>query len=143
MKVKKHLPQSAEELRTLPCERQAELWRRYSSCEYKNQVKALAYYIACESNSFKIDRKHLTKIAKYAETPEACMTKARHTKYNLKAGSEIIKTFRGIEFKVIVCDHNDFLYNGNYYKTLSAVAKEICGIKVSGPDFFEIGRAHV
>ena len=65
------------------------------------------------------------------------------TKYNLHVGTEIIKTFRNRQYKVLVADANDFIYDGKHYKSLSAVAKEICGIKVSGYDFFGLNNKRV
>ncbi len=78
----------------------------------------------------------MTKIRKYLDNPERCTDRAYKIKYSLHPGTEITKTFRGLEFKVLVADNGDFLYDGKRYKTLSPIAKEICGIKVSGPDFF-------
>ncbi len=98
------------------------------------------YYIACENANLKIERKHLIKLEKYAENPDECMIKVYKTKYNLHPGTEITKTFRNHQYKVIINEANDFIFEGNHYKTLSAVAKEICGIKVSGYDFFGLNN---
>ena len=101
------------------------------------------YYIACENANLKIERRFLTKLEKYAENPEECMLHVYKTKYNLHVGTEIIKTFRNRQYKVLVADANDFIYDGKHYKSLSAVAKEICGIKVSGYDFFGLNNKRV
>ncbi len=42
-----------------------------------------------------------------------------------------------------VKDKNNFEYDGEIYKTLSAVAKAICHKKVSGYDFFGLNNKHV
>ena len=68
------------------------------------------------------------------------MVKVYKTKYNLYPGNEIIKTYRGRQYKVNIAEVNDFIYEGKHYKTLSAIAKEICGIKVSGYDFFGLNN---
>ena len=140
MKKKIYLPKSAEELKKLDRKKQAELWARYCDSPYERQFRALWYYIACENANLKIERKFLTKLEKYAENPEACMLHVYKTKYNLHVGTEIIKTFRNRQYKVLVADANDFIFEGNHYKTLSAVAKEICGIKVSGYDFLGLNN---
>ncbi len=132
MKKKIYLPKSAEELKKLGRKKQAELWARYCDSSYERQFRALWYYIACENANLKIERKFLTKLEKYAENPEECMLHVYKTKYNLYTGTEIIKAFRNRQYKVLVADANDFIYDGKHYKSLSAVAKEICGIKVSG-----------
>lgn len=140
MRKKIYLPKSTEELKGLKHTKQAELWARYSNSPYERQFRALWYYIACENANLKIERKHLTKLEKYTENPDECMAKVYKTKYNLHAGTEIIKTFRNRQYKVLVADANDFIYEGKRYKSLSAVAKEICGIKVSGYDFFGLNN---
>lgn len=136
MKNRAQLPRSLEELQKMTPGARATLWARYSPHPFKRQMRALWYYIACENARLHIAPKHITKIRKYMENPNLCMDRAYKLKYNLNPGTEIVKTFRGLEFKVLVADNGDFLYAGRTYKTLSAVAKEICGKKVSGPDFF-------
>ena len=143
MRTKIYLPKSQEELKKLNRTRQDELWRRYVDTPYNRQFRALWYYIACENMNLEIESRHLTKIRKYAEAPEECIAKVQRVKYNLSVGMEIIKTFRGIEFKVMVAGDNDYIHKGKHYSTLSAAAKEICGIKVSGPDFFGLNNKKV
>ena len=140
MKRKIHLPKNIEELKKLSQKKQAELWERYVNSPYNHQLRALWYYIACENANLKIERKHLIKLEKYAENPDECMIKVYKTKYNLHPGTEITKTFRNHQYKVIINEVNDFIFEGKHYKTLSAVAKEICGIKVSGYDFFGLNN---
>jgi len=140
MRKKIYLPRSAEELKKLNHQKQAELWARYHNSPYERQFRALWYYIACENANLKIEHKHLIKLEKYAENPDECMIKVYKTKYNLHPGTEITKTFRNHQYKVIINEANDFIFEGNHYKTLSAVAKEICGIKVSGYDFFGLNN---
>ena len=140
MRKKIYLPRNAEELKKLSHQRQAELWARYHNSPYERQFRALKYYIACENANLKIERKHLIKLEKYAENPDECMIKVYKTKYNIHPGTEITKTFRNHQYKVIISEANDFIFEGKHYKTLSAVAKEICGIKVSGYDFFGLNN---
>lgn len=71
--------------------------------------------------------------------PDACLDKAHKNRYNLTIGTTITKIFRGIKHDVGVTD-SGFTYNDKTYRTLSAVAMEITGIKVSGPDFFGIAK---
>lgn len=65
---------------------------------------------------------------------------ANSISYNLHPSTEIIKTYHGRQYKVTIAETDDFIYNGQHYKTLSAIAKEICGIKVSGYDFFGLNN---
>ena len=73
MRKKIYLPRSAEELKKLSHQKQAELWARYHNSSYERQFRALWYYIACENANLKIERKHLTKLEKYSENPNECM----------------------------------------------------------------------
>lgn len=143
MKSNLVLPKSLSELKKLPRHQHIKLWARYVDSPYKRQLRALWYYLSCENKHLTIEPKHLTKILKYAENPEDCLLKVVKNKYNLLPGSEIVKTFRGIEFKITVAELNKFIYRGTSYKTLSAIAKEICGSKVSGPDFFGLNNKRV
>ena len=59
MKKKIYLPRSAEELKKLNHQKQAELWTRYNNSPYERQFRALWHYIACENANIKIERKHL------------------------------------------------------------------------------------
>jgi len=136
MKSKIYLPKTLEELKRIKHEKQAMLWARYVPHPYKRQIRALWYYIECENLRLKIEPKHLQKIRKYLDNPDDCMVKTYKRKYNLMPGTELIRTFRGIEHKVMVGEGNEFIYREKTYKTISAVAKEICGKKVSGYDFF-------
>ena len=79
MRKKIYLPRSAEELKKLSHQRQADLWVRYHNSPYERQFRALWHYIACENANLKIERKHLTKLEKYSENPDECMVKVYNT----------------------------------------------------------------
>lgn len=68
--------------------------------------------------------------------PDACLTRVYRNKYNMDVGATISKTFRNITHTVTVGDNNTFIYHDKTYHSLSAIAREITGIKISGPDFF-------
>jgi hypothetical protein len=140
MKQKLYRPKSLDELKKMGRNDQAALWAQYVISKYRRQIRALWYYISCENMNLKIAPKHMIKIRKYADAPEECLNKVYKTKYKLSPGTELIKTFRNLEFRVIVAGDNDFIFRDKHYKTLSAVAREICGIKVSGPDFFGLNN---
>lgn len=56
---------------------------------------------------------------------------------------ERFRHLRNIEHKVLVNYDNTFLYNGKQYRSLSAIASDICGAKTSGPHFFELDKRKV
>lgn len=140
MRTKVYLPKTLEELQKMSFEAKSAIWARYVPHPFKRQNRALWYYIQCENQGLKIEPKHLTKIRKYMNNPDACAGRVYRNKYNLCPGAIIAKTFRGLEFKVVVADNGDFIYDGRTFKTLSGVAREIAGIKISGPEFFGLNK---
>ncbi|MDR1338022.1 MAG: DUF2924 domain-containing protein [Rickettsiales bacterium] len=140
MKKKIYLPKTLDELQKMSFTAKSALWARYVPHPFKRQIRALWHYVRCENMNLKIEPKYMTKIRKYMKNPEECASRVYHNKYNLTPGAEIIKTFRGLEFRITVANNGDFLYDGRTYKSLSAIAKEISGIKVSGPDFFGLSN---
>jgi len=133
------IPQSFDELKRLPFAERGQLWAKYCTYPFKRQNFALWYYIQCDRLKLRIEPKYMVKIRKYKDNPNACLDKVHKNKYNLTIGSTITKTFRGIKHNVVVTD-DGFAYNDKRYRTLSAVALDITGIKVSGPDFFGIAK---
>lgn len=134
------LPESKSELDKMTFEQKSLLWARYSPYPYRRQVRALWYYIQCERAHTAIAAKHITMFRKYMNSPDECLIRVYKSKYHLNPGTTITKTFRGLEFQVTVGDQGEFIYNNKTYRTLSAVAKEICGAKVSGNDFFGLNN---
>lgn len=140
MNCKVVLPKSFDELKLLDDEQLEQLWNKYFTVPKrqvrKSMYRPLWYKVSCDVDGLKIEQKHITKLNKYATDPERYIEKACKTKYNLKKGVEIIKTYKSLTYRVMVINNNEFLYEGKIYKTISSVAKEICGKKVSGYDFF-------
>lgn len=137
---KRELPKTIDVLKALSYSERAKLWAKYSPHPFKRQNRSLWYYIQCDRLGLRIDKKHLVKIKRYKDNPSECVTRVARTKYNLTPGAIIRKEFRGIIHEVIVNDDNTFTYNGEKYRTLSAIAKDISGIKISGPDFFGLSQ---
>jgi hypothetical protein len=96
----------------------------------------LWWKIQCELSGQSIEQKHITKLNAYSENPEECIARSNKVKYHLKPGTQLLKKFKGKEYLVNVTDTDKFLYDGQIYKSLSAIATLICGHKVSGYDFF-------
>lgn len=133
------MPQSFDELKCLPFAERGRLWAKYSQHPFKRQNFALWYHIQCDRLKLRIEPKYMVKIRKYMNNPDACLDKVYKNRYNLTIGTTITKVFRGIKHNVVVTD-DGLAYNDKIYRTLSAVAMEITGIKVSGPDFFGIAK---
>ncbi|WP_424244249.1 hypothetical protein Dip510_001450 [Elusimicrobium posterum] len=141
MKHKMVLPNSFEKLQKFKYTDLCALWCRYydSMPRAKNSMlRPLWYKIQCENFNIRLDQKYITRLNKYANNPEEYIQKANKNKYNLRPGTEIVKQYLGQEYKVVVKGEKEFVYKEQSYRTLSAVAKAICGKKVSGPDFFNL-----
>ncbi|MFQ6704035.1 MAG: DUF2924 domain-containing protein [Alphaproteobacteria bacterium] len=139
MSCKTDLPQSLADLKRLPFAERGRLWAKYCPYPFKRQNFALWYYIQCDRLKLRIEPKYMVKIRKYMNNPDACLDKVHKNRYNLAIGTTITKVFRGIKHNVVVTD-DGFAYNDKIYRTLSAVAMDITGIKISGPDFFGIAK---
>ena len=105
--------------------------------------RPLWYKIQCENMRLKLEQKYITKLNRYSLDPEKHIDVSNKSKYHIKIGSHIIKTYKGKLYKVTVQDKNAFEYDGEIYRTLSAVAKAICHKKVSGYDFFGLNNKGV
>jgi hypothetical protein len=61
----------------------------------------------------------------------------RHRRANDRpaAGTQLIREWRGVEYRVTVRDQ-DYEYQGRSYQSLSAIARAIAGSRWNGPLFF-------
>ncbi len=137
---RKALPQTSDELKALSFDERARLWAKYSPHQFKRQMRALWYYVQCDRLGLRIEQKYITKIKKYKDNPTECTNRAYQNRYFIRPGAVITRTFRGIEYRVTANDDGTFYYNNQTYRTLSAIAKEISGIKISGPKFFGLDK---
>lgn len=56
----------------------------------------------------------------------------------LLPGTVLTRTFDDAEHRIVVCGVRDFEYQGQRFKSLSAVARSITGTNWSGPVFFSL-----
>jgi hypothetical protein len=143
-KNKIYLPKSYEELIGISAQELTTLWNRYFDIPAKRiksaMYRPLYYKLQYENMKLKLDMKHITKLNRYSSDPDKYIESSCKTKYHIKIGSHIIKTYKGKTYNVTVKDKNTFEYDGEGYETLSAVAKAICHKKVSGYDFFGLNN---
>ena len=143
MRNKVYLPKSYEELAKMEYPRLQDYWGMFFLSTYRAKasiLRPLWYKIQCELFGIKLADKYILRLNKYAKRgPKEAVHKAMKKKYELKVGTELIRTYNGIEHRVTVLDIDKFEYRGQTYNTLSGAAKVICGYKVSGPDFFNLG----
>jgi len=70
---------------------------------------------------------------------EASDTRKPKPPISLKAGTRLVREWRGVTHIVLV--HADgFEWNGNRYRSLTIVAREITGAHWSGPRFFGLSK---
>lgn len=140
MSYKDNLPKTMDELKAMSFDERARLWAKYSPYPFKRQMRALWYYVQCDRQKLRIEPKFLAKIKKYKDNPAECATRAYQNRYFIHPGTVITRTFRGIEHRVTANDDGTFYYNDKTYRTLSGIAREIVGIKISGPKFFGLDK---
>ena len=58
---------------------------------------------------------------------------------SLKPGAKLIREWRGRTYSVIALD-DGFDFEGRRYRSLSKIAREITGVRWSGPRFFGLAR---
>lgn len=138
--AKIELPTTQDALRAMPFADRAALWAKYSPHPFKRQIRTLWYYVQCDRQKLRIEPKFLAKIKKYKDNPAECATRAYQNRYFIRPGAVITRTFRGIEHCITANDDGTFCYNEQTYRTLSGIAHEIAGIKISGPKFFGLDK---
>lgn len=87
-------------------------------------------------------KKQLDKLSetltKNKDTSEEEIKRIKNTsKLEIKAGTRLIREYKGIKHEVIVLDKG-FKYMNKIYKSLSAIANEITGTRWNGKVFFGI-----
>jgi Protein of unknown function (DUF2924) len=89
-----------------------------------------------------LDAKTYARIRALMRTGRSGATVAVATTVTLKAGSILVREWRGVEHRVLILDQG-FEHRDKRYKSLTAVARAITGTKWSGPRFFglELGQA--
>jgi hypothetical protein len=139
-----NMPNTFTELKRMSHGELCALWEHFFKSPVivnaSNLYRPLWYKIQCERDKKRLEQRYITRLNSYALDPDACLERAHKTKYHIKEGTQIVKSFKGKEFVVHVDTPEQFSYAGRAYKSLSAIATEICGHKVSGYDFFGLAN---
>lgn len=147
MKKKDKFPKSFSELKAQDKDEFTELWLRCFKTKPVKQnhqlYRALWFKVQCKLHNLHIEQKHITKLNKYSKDPDKYIDKSYKAKYHLKNGMEIVKTYKGRSYRVLVKSQKEYIYNGDVYNSISAAAKAICHKKVSGYDFFGLNNSHL
>lgn len=82
------------------------------------------------------DLELLDKIAD--RDPLANLKRNRKKKAMRFAGTKLYRIFRGRQYEVTVMSENEYRFNGDTYKSLSAIARKITGTRWNGKLFFGV-----
>lgn len=137
---RKDLPKTLGDLKALDWSGFITLWQKYFDIPVKKNkaqmLRPLWYKLQCLHQKTKVLNKHINRLKSYGKEIETFDAKRKRVLYRIKPGTHIQKTFKGETFQVQVMGQNKFIYDDKIYTSLSAAAKEISGLKVSGPKFF-------
>lgn len=82
----------------------------------------------------RLDRRLRDLVARDADAAASSTSGAR-----LALGSQLLREWGGVTHWVIVEPDGRFLYDGRHWRSLSAIARAITGVRWSGPRFFGTG----
>ncbi len=125
-----------------------EKWRELNGTEapaYNRQhlVRRLAYRIQ-EMYYGGLEERAKRRLAELADSDELALAAPKAQKKavvtQLVPGTRLKRRWRGIEYEVTVVE-GGFLYKGTVYRSLTAAAEAITGMKQSGRNFFGLPRA--
>ncbi len=98
---------------------------------WKIQVKAHGGLTAAEKR----------RLVRIAEDNKAHGGPSKNSTIHVKPGLKLVREWRGETHDVLVLE-NGFEWNGQRWRSLSAIAREITGTPWSGPRFFGLQRRH-
>src|SRR5690554_7760829 len=85
-----------------------------------------------KANAGLLDR-NKRRIADLVETGKV---KKRDRDYRPAAGTVLVREYKGVEYRVIATADGQYDFQGRMYPSLSMIAREITGMRWSGPLFF-------
>lgn len=106
-------------------------------------VKELAYRLQAKEHG-DLDKNTKVTIARRVKAYEDKLNgktqvqAANAKKLTIEVGCKLIKEYKGQTIEVDVIGDKEFKYEGEVYKSLSAIAQEITGQHMSGPRFSSI-----
>ena len=83
----------------------------------------------------------LTKTVRAALKASEGVTSRRPAAHGLKPGGRLLREWNGVTHVVDVTE-TGFIWRGETWRSLSAIAREITGAHWSGPRFFGLTRTH-
>jgi hypothetical protein len=132
------------ELEQAPRSVLADQWRSLYRSEPPKGVgrRFLIGAIAYELQLRQVGRKRssvLRRLERKAASPSSNVSAERARNRNLQPGARLIREWNGSTHTVDVVE-DGYVWNGAWYRSLSAVARAITGARWSGPRFFGLDR---
>ena len=90
--------------------------------------------------SCKLAEKYITRLDKYASTPEKYIQRANKNKYSLAIGIILTKKYKRKMYQVTVKGEKEYEWENIIYSNLTVIAQKITRSHVSGPNFFGLTR---
>ncbi|MET0183187.1 MAG: DUF2924 domain-containing protein [Caulobacterales bacterium] len=118
------------------------LWRRKLNIpvpEHKSPgllARALSYHLQARAKGA-LSRAAKRRLEELAERFIADRAFSPDAADRLKAGSVLVREWNGRTYAVTTTE-TGFLYDGRAFESLSAVARDITGVRWSGPRFFKL-----
>ena len=136
-------PAVEAELKQLAATPMIELRIRYQELFQTDPPKAFGLDLICRSIAHRIQKDAYGKLSRSSQRLLDQITIANSTKSEvghelsrrIKSGSEIVRTWKGKSYRVIVM-RDGFTYDGKIYPGLSEIATLITGTRWNGPRFF-------
>jgi len=108
-------------------------------------ILAIAYEVQRKSHGVRVDRLNKRVLAVHAESKKCVPTATSRTvgpRPSLRPGGRLVREWRGKQYEVYVADDGCYL-GGKRFRSLSAAAEAITGVKRNGPAFFGLRSTRV
>ncbi len=133
-----------ETLKKLSTKELIKLWAKFFETESPDGLHRsyLIKYITCHKTYVALNSQTQRKldklVEKYEETKEVIIdSKQKSSTVSVTSGTKLIKEYKGRKYEVLAADRG-FEYNGELYKSLSAIANKITGTRWNGKKFFGV-----
>ena len=103
---------------------------RYSTVRLYRDIR-YAEQITADPELQRLERRVNERLQQLARQPKPKKAK----KQSILPGTRLLREWRGATYQVLVTE-SGYLYRGDRYRSLTAIATEITGTRWSGPKFF-------
>lgn len=133
------IEQQLEEMQNLPNAEIKKLFEKYFNYTIQNRPRE--FYI--ENIGYRMQELEFGGLPMKTRQLLDKMSTASNTKSSkprvAPIGTKIVKNYKGTDYVVRVLEEG-FELNGQWFKSLSGIAKHITGMKISGREFFTISK---